>query len=276
MRYANIYYKSVIRKFAADASTIKWARGIVDQAFRKQMGREPSLEEAHIVMAVSQLESGYGKGWGSGGAGSHNWGAVQIPKSQQATTKGFTYGDSSPQGKYVTQFRQYSSDVDGAADVVGNLFQSGMKQREPDPNNKQRAIGAPITEGPTRSQLIVNACKSGSILEFSKAMWFTIYFEGFGNVYKDRIASHANTISKCLNEISSATGESSKWTLNLNGDYLPTGASEVRLEKLKKLYPFAISGGSATAPSTETGTPATGMGTPQEMEQEIEKFINSV
>lgn len=117
LKFATLYKKAV------DADVHRWASGIVNQAFQQVMSRQPTPAERQIVMAVSDLESSYGKGWGhgksTGGQGSHNWGAIQT---KSKTEPSFSHGDSSAQGKYVTRFKAYPDDVSGAA--IYNRFGS--------------------------------------------------------------------------------------------------------------------------------------------------------
>ena len=128
LRFASIY-KEAAFSAASHANLHRWAAGIANQAFQQVMGRAPTPAERQIVMAVSDLESNYGKGWKEGqGSGSHNWGAVQTKNKENS----FIHQDSSAQGKYKTNFKAYPDDIAGAADVVRNLFKANGKQRIPD------------------------------------------------------------------------------------------------------------------------------------------------
>jgi hypothetical protein len=214
LRLASIY-----KEAATHASLHRWAAGIVTKAFQQVMGRAPTPAERQIVMAVSDLESNYGKGWGgkmnshwltgksSGGRGSHNWGAIQTRSKENS----FRHQDSSIQGKYVTNFKIYPDDIAGAADVIKNLFKANGKQRIPDPKNSNRAIG-PSVNGPGRAELIQAAAQTGDIDAFSRAMWFTNYFEGTAPNYEDRIRAHAKRIQQSIDSITSALGEPSAWS----------------------------------------------------------------
>src|SRR5690606_13289643 len=185
-------------------------------------GRWPTSAERQIVMAVSDLESSYGKGWGKGnstsGENSHNWGAVQT---RDNSTPGFSHQDSSGQGKYNAKFKSYDSDIDGAADVVKLLFKGTRPQRMPDPSQGNRALGKEIS-GPTRGELIEQAAQQGDTLAFSCAMWFTGYFEGTAPTYQERILRHAEGLQTRINQIASALGESPAWSIQTN-HYQPTG-----------------------------------------------------
>lgn len=211
LRFASLF------KSATRAETHKWAANVVNQAFQRVMGRMPSPAERQIVMAVSDLESNYGKGWKQGkGAGSHNWGAIQT---RSKTAPSFFHQDSSAEGKYITRFKAYPDDVAGAADVVSSLFKNNRKQQKPNPEKGYRTLGGEIP-GPTRGQLIEDAAKQGDTLAFSKAMWYTTYFEGFGKDFTDRIKKHAQGIQNRINSIASALGESPAWSIKSN-NYLP-------------------------------------------------------
>lgn len=105
------------------AAEHKWARGVVIQAFTAEVGRAPSTFEAQCIQAVGLLETSYGKGWKPPGQTSHNWGAVQLTKAQEAAgVPGFAYTDSTPDGKtYHQAFRAYSDDVAGCRDLVRQM-----------------------------------------------------------------------------------------------------------------------------------------------------------
>lgn len=215
-----------IYKEAVSADTHRWAADVVSRAFHQVMGRWPTPAERQIVMAVSDLESSYGLGWGKGnstsGAGSHNWGAVQT---KDKSAPGFGHQDSSIQGKYDAKFKSYSNDVEGAADVVKLLFQGTRHQRMPDPSQGNRALGKEIS-GPTRGELIEQAAQLGDTLAFSRAMWYTGYFEGTAPSYQERIMKHAEGIQHRINQIASALGESPAWSIKSN-HYQPSGSVQL-------------------------------------------------
>lgn len=215
LQFASIY-KEAAFSASAHANLHRWAAGIVDQAFRQVMGRTPTPAERQIVMAVSDLESNYGKGWKEQGSGSHNWGAVQTKSKENS----FSHQDSSAQGKYITNFKAYPDDIAGAADVVRNLFKANGRQRMPDPNNANRAMGASIN-GPGRGELIQAAARSGDTDAFSRAMWYTNYFEGTAPDFAERIRVHANAIQRNVDSIASALGESPAWSQQSPGNFLP-------------------------------------------------------
>jgi hypothetical protein len=210
-------YKNAAMALSVHNNLHRWAAGIVNQAFKQVMGRAPTPAERQIVMAVSDLESNYGKGWKEGrGKGSHNWGAVQTKSKENS----FRHQDSSAQGKYITNFKAYPDDIAGAADVVRNLFKANGKQRLPDPNNSNRAMGQTVN-GPGRSDLIQEAAQNGDTDAFSRAMWYTSYFEGVAPDYKERIKVHANGIQRIVDSIASALGEPSAWSHKSPNVFLP-------------------------------------------------------
>ena len=244
LRFVTLY------KLAVDANVHRWASGIVDEAFKRVMGREPSSGERQIVMAVSDLETSYGRGWGhgksTGGQGSHNWGAIQTKK----TGPSFSHGDSSSQGTYQTNFKIYPDDVSGAAGVVSTLFKSSKRQRMPDPENGERAMG-PEIPGPSRGELIQAAVQSGDTLAFSKAMWYTVYFEGTAPKFTQRIRQHSQSIQKIVNSIASALGESPAWGIS-NDNCLPVTNDQSVIDKILQIDSSA--GGSGSYQNLNTST----------------------
>lgn len=229
-KFAEIYKKAV------SAETHRWAADIVNKAFQQEMGRYPTPAERQIVMAVSDLESSYGKGWGkgssTGGKDSHNWGAVQT---RDKSNPSFGHQDSSVEGKYNARFKAYSSDVDGAADVVKLLFKGSRPQRMPDPSQGNRALGKQIS-GPGRGDLIQQAAQSGDILDFSRAMWFTGYYEGTASTYQERIKRHAEGIQNRINQIASALGEAPAWSIKSN-HFQPSGFTNSRMPEQNTYEP---------------------------------------
>ncbi len=173
-----------------------------------------------------------------GGQGSHNWGAIQT---KSKTEPSFSHGDSSAQGKYVTRFKAYPDDVSGAADVVSTLFKSSRKQKLPDPEQGQRTMGEEIP-GPGRGELIEAAAQAGDTLAFSKAMWYTTYFEGVAPEFTQRIQQHAQGIQNRVNSIASALGESPAWSIK-SDNYLPVTNDRSVINKILQINPKA--GGSS-------------------------------
>ena len=258
-------FASAFDKVAGN-DTHRWASGIVDQAFQREMGRAPSPAERQIVMAVALHESGYGQGWGKGnssaGVGSHNWGAVQTTSD---SVPSFSHGDSSAEGKYVTKFRAYPDDISGAADVVRILFKGTRQQREPDPNHKQRAMGK-VIPGPGRGELIQAAAQQGDTMAFSKAMWYTSYYEGVGADFTKRIQSHADSMQSKVSRVASALGESPAWSKK-STSFLPVTSDQGVIDRINQMtgstgyaQPQVPQGG-ANKPHVQPSTPV--LPTPQ-------------
>lgn len=103
----------------------KEALGEATAALKEALGREPSACEVHYLMAVAQLETGYGYGW-TIGKGSNNMGAITAGSSWKGDT--FTHGDSRYQdGKvvsYETEFRRYPSRHKGWVDLARIMYVS--------------------------------------------------------------------------------------------------------------------------------------------------------
>lgn len=253
LKFCTLYREAVV------ADVHRWAGGVVNQAFQQVMGRAPTPAERQIVMAVSDLETSYGRGWGkgksSGGQGSHNWGAIQTRSGP-----GFTHGDSSVEGKYQVKFKAYPDDVSGAADVVKKLFKGTRKQQMPDPNRGMRTLGGPIP-GPGRGELIEMATQQGDALAFSKAMWYTTYFEGTASDFKQRMLQHAQGIQRKVNAIASALGESPAWSIKSN-NYLPVTNDRSIINKILRMDPQAGGSGAALAPVQKPQTPSATANTP--------------
>lgn len=231
LHFATIY-KEAAMSAGTQANLHRWASSIASQAFQQVMGRQPTTAERQIVMAVSNLESNYGKGWKEGkGAGSHNWGAIQ---SVNKNTHQFSHRDSSAQGSYNAKFKAYPDDIAGAADVVRNLFKANGKQRMPDPNNANRAMGAAIN-GPGRSELIAQAARTGDTNAFSRAMWYTNYYEGTAPDFAERMRVHANAIQRNVDSIASALGERPAWSIQSPNTFLPVTNDIAVLNKINIL-----------------------------------------
>ena len=172
-----------------------WARGIVKEAFVKALGRKPSEREIQAVQAIAFLETKYGQAWSGAMKGSKNWGAVQASKPKIGEGGSYVcpigtapHGDSDPNiGKYVTCFRVYETDVDGAADLIKVMF-----GRKP----------AATRRGPT----IAQALKSGNIDKVSAAMWVNGYYGGVKEAVRDRISDHASAIEGGVKASAKAQG----------------------------------------------------------------------
>lgn len=170
----------------------RWARNILIEAFRREMGRDPIEAEIQAAQAVAKLESHYGAGWKGAGVGSNNWGAIQCckPKDGKCPPNSFLYTDTSPTSdgknvKYSICFKSYATPVDGAADLIRTLYKSKYKDR---------------------GQKLIAAVSSGDLYGFSEAMYDTSYYQGHGKTREERIANHANLMKKLVNNINESTG----------------------------------------------------------------------
>ncbi len=104
-----------------NSASHQYARPILLEAFTRKMGRAPSLAELQYAHAIAYLETRYGKGWKDQMDGSNNWGAVQCREG--STLPCIEWEDSHPDGtKYPQRFRAYDSPVEGAIDVINNVF----------------------------------------------------------------------------------------------------------------------------------------------------------
>ncbi len=100
------------------------ASKVMTEAFTAEFGRAPNGDELQVLLAVANLETGYGNGWNNarcpGSQSSNNWGAVQATKSDPAQ---FPCTDTFPDGtSYQQGFKTYPTPVDGARDVVKHVF----------------------------------------------------------------------------------------------------------------------------------------------------------
>ncbi len=137
------------------AGAHKWARPVLIEAFRKVKHRDPNLAELQYLHAVAWREGGYGLGWKDAMKGSNNWGAVQCPGGK-AGPNCQPYQDTRPDGtKYWAYYRTYPTPVDGAADVVVNVF------------------------GRSRPQTAKALAEGGTVFDASYAMRRERYYEGF-------------------------------------------------------------------------------------------------
>lgn len=161
-------------------------RKILEEAFRRQFGREGKRAELQCLQAVAWLETSYASGWKPPGAGSWNFGACQAGSSWRGAT--FIYTDTHPlpdgtSQPYSVRFRAYPSAVDGAADLVKIVYVN-MK----------------------RESALVAAGK-GDTAGFSAALHATGYYEGFGATVGQRIGHHHDAVVKAIRRQCKALGE---------------------------------------------------------------------
>lgn len=180
-----------------------WARQIIRQAFRQTMGREGSPAELQAAQAIGLGESGYGRGWGSEGGGSNNWGAAQSHR-EPCGPDTFAHGDTHPTASgsipYRVCFRRYASDVDGAADMIRLMYRKRPK--------------------------VLAAVHRGSLEAFSTGMYG--YYEGVGPDKASRIRWHMKAVAPNLKHIAKALGE----PVYLNGPPSSSGGGGLALGAL--------------------------------------------
>lgn len=163
------------------------ARTIIIGAFTQVIGREPTRPEAQCVQAIGALETQYGAGWRGAGVGSRNWGAIQCGASWPGDR--FLYSDTHPNDDgtsttYRAHFRKYPTDEDGAADLVRVVY---------------------CNKG--RDQRVLVPAMLGDTLGFSRGLYQTGYYEGFGPTVESRVRNHHNAVRKCLLAAAREIGE---------------------------------------------------------------------
>jgi hypothetical protein len=149
----------------------------------------PSESEVRMLMAVSWLEGQYGTGWksrGVTGAGSYNMGAIQ--KGSGWTGETFGHLDTKPNdGKsgntvYHAEFRKYPNAVAGWADLAAQVY-------------KHRG-----------RETVRQAAQAGDINEFSRYMYTTGYYQGFGPDAEARIRNHIRQMTDAMEKANEELG----------------------------------------------------------------------
>ncbi len=189
--------KAPTSSFSLGADRHKWARKMLERAFEKVMGREPTLAEIQLAQTTALIETGYGTRWKGEGKNSNNWGAIQCadcpnkgkPINGKCPQGSFLQEDSSPtpsgkQNVYHWCYKSYSTPEAGAADLIKQIFV-----------NK------------TRKDLTLDAAENKSIKDFSTAMFDSKYYEGTGKNRNERIDRHFNKMNQGLATIISALNE---------------------------------------------------------------------
>ena len=222
---------SIFQKYSQNVDA--WANQIMVQGFQQAMGRAPTQAELQLAQAIAKLETGYGRSWKGEGSSSHNWGAITTSKG-----KGFSHKDSAPGTKehpgtsYTIDFRIYGNDVEGAADVVRQIFKSGRKQHKVTPS--RQLPDGPEVNGPNRGELCLKAAAEGDVMTFSAAMYHTFYYGGFGNTFKERIETHAKAVERLVNQIASNTGKAPAVSIKTD-NVLPVTTDTAYLDELHKM-----------------------------------------
>lgn len=166
-------------------------RIVLREAFRIVIGREAAPAEVQFLQAISELETGHGRGWKPAGQGSYNLGAIQAGSGWAGST--FEYTDTTPQADgsskaYVTKFRKYPLLIEGAKDLVRVVYINAGRA------SVLKAAGAGETE----------RASAGLYCPSSRAAWQaeseqvwdkfgiipTGYYQGFGRTPEERIRNH--------------------------------------------------------------------------------------
>lgn len=147
------------------------ARAVLQQAFAARGLPPPSLSELQGVGAIGRFEGRYGSAFG----GANNWGAVQcVGKPPCDPAKCVEAGDSHADGsKYRACFRKYPTPVDGAADLIRELY---------------RRPGVP------------EAMRAGDATAVARAMRAARYFEAPESQYAKGIELNAAAIAQSIGE----------------------------------------------------------------------------
>jgi hypothetical protein len=247
-KYASSYY-SFIKNALSGANEV-WARKIITEAWKQVFGTEPTVQQAQLVQAVCRLESSYGRGWKSTeGNAAHNWGAVQLASSKQHLP-GFKNQDSLPgtgnvkTQTYVTKFKVYSNDVDGAADVIRICFKQNPQQRFLTKERQLPDWNKPGIPGPGRAELCMQAAEQGDIFAFSRAMYFTGYYGGFGDNFKIRITNHAKGLENHIKTIAAGNNEPQAVFIK-STSALPVTTDQRVIDYFLATYPFLNESGQA-------------------------------
>ncbi len=174
-------------------------RIVLREAFRQVIGREPNGSEVQHLQAVSELESGHGRGWKPPGNGSYNLGAMQAGSGWSGET--FSYTDTTPQAdgsskSYVTKFRKYPSLIEGAKDLVRavyvNMGRASVLAAAQRGESLKFSAGLYCVSSPE-----ARALETKNVLaDFGIAP--TGYFQGFGKTPSERILNHAKRVEESI------------------------------------------------------------------------------
>ncbi len=178
-------------------------RVVLSEAFRQVIGREPTNPERQFLQAISELESGHGRGWKPPGSGSYNLGAIQAGSSWSGET--FAYTDTTPQAdgsskSYTTKFRKYPSLIEGAKDLVRAVYVNAGRAAV------LKAAGAGETEKASAGLYCVSSRAPEVVARETAEVWDkygmvpTGYYQGFGKTPAERIANHHKRVEKSIRE----------------------------------------------------------------------------
>lgn len=145
------------------------ARAVLLEAFERQNLR-PNAAALQAVQAIGRFEGNYGIAFG----GANNWGAIQCGAAPPCPPDCVELTDTHADGsKYQWCYRIYPTRVDGAADLIRELY---------------RRPGVP------------EALASGDALAVATAMRESHYFEATAANYALAIERNAETIATNLEE----------------------------------------------------------------------------
>lgn len=178
-------------------------RLVLREAFRQVIGREPGASEAQHLQAISELETGHGRGWKPPGNGSYNLGAIQAGSSWSGET--FAYTDTTPNTdgtstSYVTKFRKYPNLIEGAKDLVRavyvNMGRSSVLAAAQRGESLKFSAGLYCTSGKTKAEHAIE--RDAVLADFGIAP--TGYYQGFGKNPSERIRAHAARVERSIRE----------------------------------------------------------------------------
>src|SRR5688500_8756671 len=171
-------------------------------AFANRFGRAATRSEAQCVHAVAELETSCGDGWSDPAHdAANNFGAIQAGaswKNPDGTAKPtFGHKDSSPRSDggsdwYNGRFRAYPTPLAGIEDLVRVVYQAKVPRGK---NVLDRAL------------LVLPEATKGDTLGFSRALYETGYYEGFGRDAYTRIQHHHKALTSALDRICRELGE---------------------------------------------------------------------
>lgn len=178
-------------------------RIVLREAFRQVIGREPNAPEVQFIQAISELESGHGRGWLGPGWTSYNLGAIQAHSGWSGET--FNYTDTSPNAdgtstSYAQKFRKYPSLVEGAKDLVRIVYVTNGRAsvlREAGAGETEKASAAMYcTSGKTKA----DHARERDLVWDQYGVMPTGYYQGFGKSPAERISNHHKRVERSIRE----------------------------------------------------------------------------
>jgi len=192
------------------------ARGILLEAFKLELGREPSSAELQWAQGVSWIESGsrYAGGASSyhGQAGkldgSNNWGGIQAgkPKDGVCPPGSRLASDTFPTQKgksvsYEVCFREYETPELGARDFLRVLY--------------------------VKRPAVLVAARTGNAHAAAAAMYDSTYYQGRGSTREERIDGYARAVFGAMGRVAKSLGEPRVFALGAHGMTEPSRAGEL-------------------------------------------------